>query len=67
MHGEKGTALRADGRGAGDIRRLTFVRGYTKYAEGSVLVSAGDTRVLCTATVTPGVPRFLTHFCGTIG
>ena len=43
-----------------ELRPLSFRRGFTKYAEGSVLVSAGDTRVLCTATVTPGVPRFLT-------
>ena len=41
-----------------ELRPLSFRRGFTKYAEGSVLVSAGDTRVLCTAT--PGVPRFLT-------
>ena len=34
-------------------------RGWTKHAEGSVLVSAGDTRVLCTASVEEGVPPFL--------
>ncbi len=50
---------RADGRANDELRPLSFIRGYTKYAEGSVLVSAGDTRVLCTASVTRGVPRFL--------
>ena len=50
---------RHDGRRSDELRPLSFSRGFTKYAEGSVLVSAGDTRVLCTATVTPGVPRFL--------
>lgn len=53
-------SARCDGRRPDELRPLGFSRGFTKYAEGSVLVSAGDTRVLCTATVTPGVPRFLT-------
>ena len=38
---------------------LTLTRHYTKHAEGSVLVEFGDTKVLCTATVEEGVPRFL--------
>ncbi|MFN2330185.1 MAG: ribonuclease PH [Chromatocurvus sp.] len=38
---------------------MTLERGYTRHAEGSVLVSFGDTRVICTASVEPGVPRFL--------
>lgn len=50
---------RVDGRSADELRPVTFERGFTKYAEGSVLVSAGDTKVLCTASVTPGVPAFL--------
>ena len=54
------TKTRVDGREPDELRPLTFTRGFTKYAEGSVLVCAGDTRVLCTASVTPGVPRFLT-------
>lgn len=41
------------------VRPLTLTRNYTKYAEGSVLVEFGDTKVLCTATVEEGVPRFL--------
>jgi ribonuclease PH len=50
---------RADGRAADELRPLRFERHYTKYAEGSVLVCAGDTRVICTASVTPGVPGWL--------
>ena len=50
---------RSNGRGAGDLRPVTFVRGYTRHAEGSVLVSFGDTRVLCTASVEDRVPAFL--------
>ena len=41
------------------MRPLSFERHYTCYAEGSVLVSVGRTKVLCNATVTPGVPRFM--------
>ena len=51
--------VRADGRAADALRPLSFARRYTKYAEGSVLVCAGDTKVLCTASVSAGVPRFL--------
>ena len=51
--------LRRDGRRADEKRPITFLRHYTKYAEGSVLVCAGDTKVLCTASVTAGVPKFL--------
>ena len=51
--------LRRDGRHADEKRPITFLRHYTKYAEGSVLVCAGDTKVLCTASVTAGVPKFL--------
>ena len=50
---------RPDGRAVDELRPISFVRHYTKYAEGSVLVSAGDTKVLCTASVIEGVPRFL--------
>ena len=52
-------AARADGRPAGELRRLAITRGYTKHAEGSVLIEAGETRVLCTASVDEGVPPFL--------
>lgn len=41
------------------LRNIQFTRHYTKYAEGSVLVEYGDTKVLCTASFTEGVPRFL--------
>jgi ribonuclease PH len=41
---------RPSGRAADALRSVTFDRGYTRHAEGSVLVSFGDTRVLCTAT-----------------
>ena len=51
--------VRADGRADDALRPLSFARRYTKYAEGSVLVCAGDTKVLCTASVSAGVPRFL--------
>ena len=50
---------RLDDRAADALRPLSIVRGYTKHAEGSVLVSAGDTRVLCTVSVEEGVPPFL--------
>lgn len=53
------SAPRADGRQTDEIRPVIFQRGFTKYAEGSVLISVGDTKVLCTASVTPGVPAFL--------
>jgi ribonuclease PH len=50
------TPLRAHGRRADELRRVTIQRGYTKHAEGSVLVAFGDTRVLCTASVEDKVP-----------
>ncbi len=50
---------RADGRRIDELRPVTIERGYTKYAPGSVLISAGDTRILCTAMVEEGVPDFL--------
>ncbi|HEV8502144.1 MAG TPA: ribonuclease PH [Casimicrobiaceae bacterium] len=50
---------RLHGRAHDALRPLSIVRGYTKHAEGSVLVAAGDMRVLCTASVEEGVPPFL--------
>ena len=41
-----------------ELRPISFQRGYTIHAEGSCLVSFGNTRVLCNASFTPGVPRF---------
>jgi ribonuclease PH len=50
---------RSGGRRADELRPLRFTRGYTKHAEGAVLVEMGDTRVLCTASVEEGVPAFM--------
>jgi ribonuclease PH len=50
---------RAGGRRADELRALSMARNYTTHAEGSVLVAAGETRVLCTASVEEGVPLFL--------
>lgn len=50
---------RIDNRTSDQLRPVTFERNYTKHAEGSVLVSFGDTKVLCNATVEAGVPRWL--------
>ncbi len=51
--------LRHDGRAADEMRALKFERRYTCHAEGSVLVTVGRTKVLCTASVSETVPRFL--------
>lgn len=50
---------RPSGRNPSDLRDIQLTRHYTKHAEGSVLVAFGDTKVICTATVTDGVPRFM--------
>ena len=50
---------RVQGRQVGELREIIITRGYTKYAEGSVLVQFGDTKVLCNASVEDSVPRFL--------
>ena len=46
-------------RRADRLRPVKIERGFTKMAHGSVLISAGDTQVLCTASVVPGVPVWL--------
>lgn len=51
--------MRSDGRSNSALRRVTIERNCVKHAEGSVLISYGDTRVLCTATIENGVPLFL--------
>ena len=51
--------MRSDQRADNELRPITITKQYTKHAEGSVLITCGDTTVLCTATVTPGVPPFL--------
>jgi ribonuclease PH len=50
---------RSDGRAADQLRPVTFERGWLEQAEGSTLVSFGRTRVLCTASFSPEVPRWL--------
>ncbi|MGO1071987.1 ribonuclease PH [Lysobacter sp. CA199] len=54
-----GPVSRPSGRVADQMREVTIQRGYTRHAEGSVLVSFGQTRVLCTASVENKVPGFL--------
>ena len=51
---------RIDGRAANQLRPIKFTRNWLSNAEGSVLVEFGETRVLCVATFTPGVPKWLT-------
>jgi ribonuclease PH len=51
--------MRPSGRQPDELREITIVRGYTKHAEGSVLIACGDTRVICTASVDEKVPAFL--------
>lgn len=51
--------MRKDGRQADELRPVTFERDYTEFAAGSVLVSFGKTKVLCTASVDEDVPRWL--------
>ncbi|MBK0421082.1 ribonuclease PH [Leucobacter sp. CSA2] len=51
---------RADGRTPEQMRAVTIERGWSEQAEGSALISFGRTKVLCTASFTPGVPRWLT-------
>jgi ribonuclease PH len=51
--------MRPSGRQPDQLREIKFTCGFTKHAEGSVLVEFGDTRVLCTASVDSQVPRFL--------
>ena len=50
---------RPSGRSASQLRHVSIQRSFTRHAEGSVLVSFGDTRVLCTASVDNKVPGFL--------
>ena len=52
-------SARPSGRRFDELRPLRITRHYTRHAEGSVLIEAGETRVLCTASVEEGVPAFL--------
>lgn len=51
--------VRRDGRKWNEIRSLDIVRNYLKFPEGSVLITLGNTRVICTATIEDSVPAFL--------
>jgi ribonuclease PH len=51
--------MRRDGREPDELRPLSFVRDFTEFAAGSVLVAMGRTKVLCTASVAPEVPRWM--------
>ena len=50
---------RNDGRNVNQLRSIKITRGWLQNAEGSVLIEFGNTRVLCVASFTPGVPRWL--------
>ena len=50
---------RPSGRRPEQLRQVKITREFTCHAEGSVLIEFGKTKVICTASVTPGVPRFL--------
>src|SRR5438067_9526869 len=51
--------MRADGRRPDELRTVEIKTGYLMTAEGSAIISAGNTRVLCAASVEDGVPQFL--------
>jgi ribonuclease PH len=51
--------IRPSARARDELREIRITRKYTKHAEGSVLVEYGDTKVICNASITPGVPKFL--------
>ena len=51
--------MRPSQRQADQLREVRLTRGFTRHAEGSVLIEMGDTRVLCNASVEESVPSFL--------
>ncbi|MDL1956772.1 MAG: ribonuclease PH [Candidatus Desulfofervidus auxilii] len=51
--------MRKDGRNFNELRPLSIIRPFNRYAEGSVLISLGETKVICTASVEESVPPFL--------
>jgi ribonuclease PH len=53
--------MRADGRAPDQLRPIAFERDFTRMAAGSCLVSFGETRVLCTASIDEDVPRWMRH------
>ena len=50
--------MRFDGRQPNQLRRVNIVPHPSRYAEGSVTIEAGHTRVFCTASVEPNVPKW---------
>ena len=52
-------ARRTDGRTANQLRPVKIVHDYLKFAEGSVLIRVGDTRVICAATIEDRVPGWM--------
>lgn len=50
---------RVDGRRPNQMRTVTITRNFTKYAEGSVLIEVGDTKIVCTASIDERQPRFM--------
>ena len=53
------STARIDGRTEAQLREIKFTRHWLSNAEGSTLVEFGNTRVLCVASFTPGVPRWM--------
>jgi ribonuclease PH len=51
--------MRKDGRSADQLRPVRIERNYLRHAEGSALIELGETRVICSATLEPGVPRWM--------
>lgn len=51
--------MRDDGRKPNELRKIKILRNYMKYADGSCLIEMGNTKVVCTASIEEGVPRFL--------
>lgn len=51
--------MRLENRKNDQIRKVKITRNYTKYAEGSVLIEVGETKVICTASIEDKVPSFL--------
>jgi len=51
--------MRRDSRAAGELRKVRIERNFVKYAQGSALISLGDTKVVCAAMVEEGIPPFL--------
>jgi ribonuclease PH len=54
-----GEPARSGGRGAGDLRPVTIEPGFVRSATGSALISCGETRVICTASVQESVPKWM--------